>query len=81
MEDGQTCSDRVAYQDRTRAWSYGDGESSFYVRADHRDKQPDINLRVGRQNGYQDGLNSDNPQPSSSHLGRQGLVRISGGHI
>ena len=42
MEDGQTCSDRVAYQDRTRAWSHGDDEVSFYVGTGHRDKQPDI---------------------------------------
>ena len=73
MEDGQTCSDGLGYQDRSRAWSYGDGEASFYVRTDHRDKQPDINLRVGQQNAYQDSLNSDNPQPSSSHVGETGV--------
>ena len=73
MEDGQTCGDRLGYQDRIGALSYGDGEVSFYVRADHRDKQPDINSRVGRQYGYQDGLNSDNPQPSSSHVGETGV--------
>ena len=42
VENGQTCSDRVAYQDRTRAWSHGDDEVSFYVGIGHRDKQPDI---------------------------------------
>ena len=94
MEDGRTCSDRVAYQDRSRAWSHGDDEVSFYVGIGHRDKQPDIycadnmncildgqvchndsykHLTVGRQNGYQDCLNSDNPQPSSSHVGETGV--------